>query len=305
MRLLLTVLLMMAVVISPAAQERRSTAAEKALDLILRGEFREAAGIAAVGLKARPSDVQLRVLLARAEMGQGNLLAAFDELRRALDTEPRNIDALFYLALVAEALAPREFDRLYRIKPDSDRVHQLMAEAALVREDKAEAEAEYRAALRVNPRSIEALIGLAELKRSQSQFGDAIGIYQDAESLLGLNHDIAYGLGVCYAYQQDHAKAIEYFRKALNYEPDADATLFGLGNSYFQIGQVEASVEPLKRAVTINPKLKQAFFLLGRAYQRLGRRELSGEAFRRVDELTKEELRKEREPASRLSRPDR
>ncbi|MGH9840690.1 MAG: tetratricopeptide repeat protein, partial [Blastocatellia bacterium] len=188
---------------------------------------------------------------------------------------------------------PQSYERLYSLAPKSDRVHQLMAEAALAEENQAEAESEFNAALAANPKSADALLGLAELKRIQSKFEEALPLYQKAEAIVGLNHDIAYGSGVCYAYQQDRQRAIEYFRRAVVFAPKADATQFALGNELFQAGQFTEAIGPLKFAAALNPKIKQAWFLLGRAYQRLGQTEAAKAAFKRVEELTREELDKE------------
>ncbi|MFN0087023.1 MAG: tetratricopeptide repeat protein, partial [Blastocatellia bacterium] len=240
-----------------------------------------------------------RVLLARAELGQGNIQTAYAELQRALEADPQSIDALFYLATVSEALAPQVYERLYSLAPNSERVHQLLAEAALAQENQAEAEAEFKAALQANPRSIDALLGLADLKRAQSSFDEALSLYRQAVSIIGLNHDLAYGMGVCHMYRQEYEPAIESFRKAIGYSPDAAESHFALGNALFQSGRLAEAIEPLNRAVALNPKIKQSWFLLGRAYQRSGQAELAKAAFKRVDELTKEELEKEQSTEKR------
>ena len=268
-----------------------ATAAEReATTAILRGDFARAASLATARLKKNPRDARWRVLLARAEMGQGNLQTALAELRRALEIDPRQVDALYYLALIAGALGPQTYERLYQLAPNSDRVHQLLAEAALAQENQAEAETEYRAAIESNPRSAEALLGLAELKRTQSKFDEALSLYRQAESISGLNHDIAYGIGVCLSYQQEHAKALDYFRRAAAFAPDAEATQFALGNALFQVGRIREAIAPLKRAIAINPKIKQAYLLLGRIYQRLGQTQAAKAAFQRVEELTRAEI---------------
>lgn len=292
-------LLMLAFVLLPAvgvAQARRNSIAgpeQECLRAILQGDYKRAAATATARLKTHPANARLRVLLARAELGQGNFQTAYAELRRALDADPRNIDALYYLALVASVLGPQAYEHLHSLAPNSDRVHQLMAEAALAEENQAEAEAEFNAALEANPRSVDALLGLAELKRSQSRFDEALILYRKAEALAGLNHDIAYGLGVCHVYKQEHDRAAGYFRQAVSFAPNAAATQFALGNALVRNGQFAEAIEPLKRAVSLNPKIKQAWFLLGRAYQRSGQNELAKAAFKRVDELAKEELGKE------------
>jgi tetratricopeptide (TPR) repeat protein len=291
------VLLILAVfAIAGASQSRRNAAPRPDPEIeraISRGDFPRAAGLATAQLKTQPANAKLRVLLARAELGQGNLRAALVELRRALQADPKNIDAHYYLALVADALGPQAYERLYSLAPNSERVHQLMAEAALAQENQAEAEAEFNAALAANPRSADVLLGLAELKRMQSKFEEALPLYQQTEAIIGLNHDIAYGMGVCYSYQQDRDRAIQYFQRAAALAPKADATQFALGNELFQAGKLAEAVEPLQRAVALNPKIKQAYFLLGRAYQRLGRPDAARTAFKRVEELTKADLEKE------------
>ena len=81
-----------------AAQAKRKAAVAPEQEIqgaILQGDFSRAAAMATARLKTQPSNARLRVLLARAELGQGNFQTAFAELRRALDANPRNIDALY------------------------------------------------------------------------------------------------------------------------------------------------------------------------------------------------------------------
>src|SRR5438132_6703583 len=55
------------------------------------------------------------------------------------------------------------------------------SEAALSAENPTEAESEFAKALEVNPRSVEVTTELAELKRSQSKFDEAITYYLRSE----------------------------------------------------------------------------------------------------------------------------
>src|SRR2546430_6821137 len=80
-------------------------------------------------LSKYPKDVAVRVVLARAELAQGKPLQAFDELQRALESDAKNIDALYYLSLVSKELSHSEYERLFSLAPDSFRAHQLLAEA--------------------------------------------------------------------------------------------------------------------------------------------------------------------------------
>lgn len=265
----------------------------KAQEALLAGELAQAATLAESYLRTHPQDAAMLVLQARVSLAQNELTKALAELRRALKIAPQNIDALYYLSLTANALGQQEFRQLYALAPDSAPIHLLLAEAALAQDNQAEAETEYQLALKADARNAEAALGWAELKRTQSKFDEALALYQQAETLVGLNHDIAYGLGACFSFKQEHERAVSYLRQAAAFAPEADATQFALGNALFQSGKLAEAVAPLQRAVALNPKIKQAYFLLGRAYQRTGQAALAKVAFKRVDELSKEELQRE------------
>jgi tetratricopeptide (TPR) repeat protein len=258
-----------------------------------QGDPARSATLAEKRLRNYPNDIAAQVMLARALLAQGNFLGAYDQLRKTLKSDPRNIDALYYLGIVVNVLSQSEFGKLYALDPRSHRVNQLLGEAAIIQGRQTEAENEFQSALKANPRSIEVLTALAEIKRAQSSFDEAIEYYLKAESIGPLNYDIAYGLGACYTYKQDLERALAYFRRAVRFDPEAGPGRFALGNALYQNGQVEAAIPELKMSVALEPKLKQAYFVLGRAYQKLGRQVEAKEAFNKLDELTKEEFERE------------
>jgi tetratricopeptide (TPR) repeat protein len=149
---------------------------------------------------------------------------------------------------------------------------------------------EFQKALKANPQAAEVLTELAELKRSQSKFDEAIAYYNQAEETGTLNYEIAYGLGACYTYRQDYARAVQWFRKAVDIAPESSAGRFALGNALFQGGQLEAAIPELRFALQREPRLKQAYFLLGRIYSKLGRQDDARAALKKLDELNRAEV---------------
>jgi tetratricopeptide (TPR) repeat protein len=255
-----------------------------------RGDYAQATELAKKHLRTYPTDVPVRLILARAELAQGKFQQAFEGLQKVLASDPNNIDALYYVSLIARELSHREYERLFSIAPDSDRVHQLLGEAAMAAENKSEAEEEFRKALKANPGSIEVSTELAELKRSQSKFDEAIVYYAQAEQIGPLNYEIAYGLGACYTYKQEYSRAIEWLRKAVVFAPNSAAGRFALGNALFQNGQFEAAIPELNLSLQLEPRMKQAYFLLGRAYSKLGRTDEAKAALKKLDELNRSEI---------------
>ena len=268
----------------------QSSALNQSTQALYRGDYAKASNLATAHLRRFPNDAPVRVILARAEFAQAEFLQAFVDLRKALASDPKNIDALYYLSLTARELSQRESQRLFSMAPDSDLVHQLLGEAALTANHQSEAEEEFQKALKANPRSIEVLTELADLKRSQSKFEEAITYYTKAEQLRPLSYETAYGLGVCYTYVQKYPQAIEWLQKAVTLAPDSAAGRFALGKALFQNGQFAAAIPALKASLAVDPRMKQGYVLLGRAYSKLGRPEEAKAAFRKVDELDRAEI---------------
>ncbi len=232
----------------------------------------------------------MRVILARAQVAQGKFDDAFENLRKVLAFDPKNIDALYNLSLLSKALAQRENQRLVSLAPDSYRVHQLLAAAALTAENKEQAEKEFLEALNLNPRSVEVLAELGELKRSQGKCDEALNYYTQAKQVGTLSYEIAYGIGTCFASMSKYREAIDWFEKAVLLAPDSAVGRFSLGNALFHNGQLEPAISELKASVHSDPWMRQAYLLLARAYSNLGRSKEAKAALQKVDELDRAEL---------------
>src|SRR5712691_2498502 len=85
---------------------------------LYRGEYETAAARAQRYLKAHPGAVGAEILLARARVAQGRYTAAYEELLRALRSDPKNLDTLYYLGRVCLILSQDEYRQLFQIAPD-------------------------------------------------------------------------------------------------------------------------------------------------------------------------------------------
>jgi tetratricopeptide (TPR) repeat protein len=268
----------------------QASALDQTSQALYRGDYIKASELAKAHLRRFPNDAPVRVILARVEFAQAEFPQAFEDLQKALASDPKNVDALYYLALTARELSQRESQRLFALAPDSDLVYRLLGEAALTADNKSEAEEEFQKALKGNPRSIPVLIELAELKRSQLKFDEAIAYYIQAAQFDRSNYDIAHGLGVSYTYTQDFPRAIEWLQKAVALDPDSVASRFALGKALLQNGQFDAAIPELKASLRLMPGLWEAYFLLGRAYSKLGRPEEAKAAIQKFNELNRADL---------------
>lgn len=286
----------MAVGYASEQTERPATSWNRAADsrlsdafaALYAGDSNRALQLASGYLKQHPLEVKALVLAAQAHLARGESDAAYDLLQRALSLDARNVDVLYFLGVVSSHMATREFERLFALAPDGPRVHQLLARSFKVQDKLVEAAAEYELALRANPNLVDALLEFAEIRREESNCDEAAGLYERAESIRP-TFESAYGLGVCLATRNDHARAMDAFRKALKRDPQSAVAHFGLGSSLLQSADTAAAVTALERAVALEPRMRQAYYLLGRAYRAMGLRERSQQAFARAETLAQAE----------------
>jgi protein O-GlcNAc transferase len=263
----------------------------KGIQALYRGDYDSARSEAAGYLKSHPDSAEAHTLLARSEIAQGRYTLAYGALRHALELDPTNIDALYYLGRVCTILSQIEFRRLIETAPGSQRAHQLIAESYLMQHRNADAEKEYRAALEANPRSMEILDALGELKRTDFKFSEALAYYSRALQLAPRDYTSTYGSGACQLFQNDLQSAISSFRRALEIDPSSAAAHLALGDALLRTGQPAAAVAELKSAISLIPSMRQAYILLSRAYHKLGQTNEANKALATADELARQEIR--------------
>jgi tetratricopeptide (TPR) repeat protein len=282
----------------PAGKSPVASRLAEASRALSAGDTARALEIGAAYLKQHPADAAARVLMARAHMERNELDAAYEHVRRALRTDPRNVDALYYLGLITGRMAQAEFQRLFAMAPDSPRVHQLMAESLEAQERRTEAEAEYEAALKGKPDLLDALLGLARLKRIRLECDGAIELYTRAEAIRP-TFDGAYGLGTCYLRQQENEAALARFQQAVDRNPRAAVAWVGLGSALLGLGRASDAIARLQHAIQLEPGMSEAHYVLGRAYQAAGDTARAQEAFAHAERLRTATRGKPPDPSER------
>ena len=91
-----------------------------------------------------------------------------------------------------------------------------------------------------------------------------------------------YGLGYCYAGKNSHNDAIKAYKEAIRTNPNNETSHFHLGNYYHKLGRFDEAIESYKQVVALNPDFEQAYFNLGVIYSQIGRLDEGKEAFQNV-----------------------
>jgi tetratricopeptide (TPR) repeat protein len=286
-----------------AAQAPEPKAVQDAARALSAGEIDRALQLAGAHLKANPASVGARLVMARAHVARDEYGAAYEQLREALRLDPKHVDVLYYVGIVAARLSERELERMTQVAPDSAREHQVLAEALELQGRRAEAMAAYEAALKRQPDLFDALLGLAKLRRTSLECSEAIELYTRAEALRP-TFEGAYGLGVCLQYEQEDERATEQFEKATQRDPRDALAWQGLGISEMKLGRLPRAIEHLQHAVTLQPGMYEAYYTLGQAYRAAGDQDKAKAAFARAQQL-QQQRRQPGAPPATPSEPPR
>lgn len=124
--------------------------------------------------------------------------------------------------------------------------------------------------LRQYPGQSRAYYSLGLLYYGQKDLDTALDYYGKA-----VQYDPTYAMafnnmGLIYGQRFETEKAIEYFSKSLAVAPRRVLTLANLGRAYLNLRKYPEAIEPLQKAVEINPHYAVAQTLLGRVYLEQG-----------------------------------
>lgn len=274
---------------APAAQPAREPASRlaEADTALAAGDLDRALSLATAHLARRPASAAARIIVARVHLERGALDAAYRALDRAARDAPRNIDVQYYLAQVSAQLAAEQFERLVGQTPVSARGHQLLAEGFEARERRSDAEREYEAALAANPDLLEALLGLARLKRLRLDCDAALALYARAERVRP-TFEAAYGTGSCRLRQHEYATARDALTTAVARDPTSTVARVGLASALLGLGRPAEAIPQLERAIALDPAMDDAWFVLGRAAAAAGQPDDAKRAFAMVEQLRRE-----------------
>ena len=93
------------------------------------------------------------------------------------------------------------------------------------------------------------------------------------------------GLGYCHVGLNNPQAAIRAYQQAIKTDPTDESLYFNLANYYLKLGRQQKAIETYQRIIQMNPKFEPAHFNLGLIYTQLGRLNEGKKAFEAVIQL--------------------
>ena len=216
----------------------------QAADLVRQGEWRRAEALLTQVLAANPGEPDGLQLLGLVRENQGRVADAESLLRQSLALRPKQPHVQVHLGrLLAQAGKHRDaIDVLQAaVQPDLFDAFVILAQVQFTIGDCAAAEENYRAALRLNPKSQVALLGLGVLLNTLRRPAEAEALLRTAAENVARpapwQAKVAASLGLSLDLQGRNEEAIDAWRRAVALDPTQEEAHRELNALLYRMGR--------------------------------------------------------------------
>ncbi|HEV8074212.1 MAG TPA: tetratricopeptide repeat protein [Candidatus Acidoferrum sp.] len=281
--------------------------------LFFQGAYADAIPQLRAALKMQPSLWKIQALLGMAEKRTGDIHAATGDLEKAFpklkeqkiridagmelidiysktgemdkaaatvsvvrELDPTNVEVLYTAYRLYSDLADEARLSLIVVGPNSARTHQMMAHELARQGNNAEAIANYREALKLEPNLPGLHFELAEMLNSSATPDAPQQAELEYKAALALNpfdEKSECRLGDLAAAKGDTAGSHEHYERALKLDPNDPEANIGLAKALMAMNQPEKALPLLEKAVKLDPTSAVAHFRLATIYRKMGRTE--------------------------------
>ena len=215
------------------------------------------------------------------ELAQNHADAAAASLDKAAALDPNNLDILYHRARAHLLISKASYAAMFKIDPDSWRVHEVLgqADAEAFRTD--DAISEFRLALRTAPHEPGLNEELGDACWTAGNMEEADQAYSEEIKIDSANAIALYKLGSLRVTRGDAAGGVPLLQRALALDPSISDAHYYLGKGEAALGKDDLAIEHFKLAT--NPQGTEelrimSWYQLATLYRNLHRTQDAGEA---------------------------
>jgi tetratricopeptide (TPR) repeat protein len=262
------------------------------------GELKDAIETFTPLLRSEPADsseaLRLTTIIGIAHYGLGEFAAAVPDLKEAATADPKNLP--FRLMLAQSYLASKQYSQVLDVyheilllNAESAEADMLAGEALDEMKDHAGAIAQFRAAVKADPKVPNVHFGLGYLLWSQSQYEEAAKEFQaELVNVPDSEQSMAYLADAEIRMSQPEA-ARPLIEQAIRIDPRMELPHLDLGILNSDAGHNEVALREFQEAAKLSPGDVNAHYRLARLYQSMGRKDEAKVEFDKTSSLHKAE----------------
>jgi Tfp pilus assembly protein PilF len=207
-----------------------------------------------------------------------------------LSADSNSPDFLYKFALLALRVgmidqAKAALERSLKLRPDEPQYVLALGVAWLTRGDLFEAEKLFRRLIAIQPGNSLGQLHLGYVLLNQKKYRDAQLWLQKSARSPDAIPEVFYYLGLVAREQNDEARAIPLFEKAVQKLPNYVHARIALGSSYMKLRNYARARQELETAVKLDPNEPTAHYNLALLYARLNEPARAQEEMKIVDSL--------------------
>ncbi|MDP9269117.1 MAG: tetratricopeptide repeat protein [Acidobacteriota bacterium] len=250
-----------------------------------------------------PNSEYLNAGLAELYAKTGRIREAVLEAQEILKRDPNNIDAhkllgRIYLRSLGDLqagtqsqevlkLAIEQFEQISRLEPANSDTFLLLGRLYRLNNEMLKAEGAFKQAVKLDPQSEEAVIGLAYLYGEEGDNARAVATLNAVPDKSG---KIWAAMGVTYEQQKEYKKAVAAFKQAVAYDHDNLDAQRGLAQNLLNDNQSQAALEQYKQIAEADPQDAQTFLRIAEIYRRTGKFDLALDSLKKAEALVQDSL---------------
>jgi len=215
------------------------------------------------------------------ELAQNHAEAAAASLDKAAVLDPNSLDILYHRARAHLLISKASYAAMFKIDPDSWRVHEVLGQADAEAFRTEDAISEFRLALRTAPHEPGLNEELGDACWTAGNLEDADRAYSEETKIDSANAIALYKLGSLRVIRDDAAGGVPLLERALALDPSISDAHYYLGKGEVALGKDDLAIEHFNLAT--NPQGTEelrimSWYQLATLYRNLHRTQESGEA---------------------------
>jgi len=205
---------------------------------------------------------------------EGKFNQALNTYKKALNVEPKNIDALICCGLCHRNL--KEYDKAIEyyntaleIEPDNKTALNNLGYALEMKDQIEEAIEMYKKSLEIDPNYDMPLVNLSKIYIDRKEYQAAIKIYKAALDVDPINTANWIDLGRAYRFMEKYDKAISAYSEALRLAPSNKVIHNNLGYVYFCLKKYDKAIDAFTESLEIDWLYDLPYSNLNKVYKEM------------------------------------